>query len=137
MVRNPLSQRHAAARALRQFTFATASLLISISVAQAEPRAADPLNVQASVPPLVHESAFAQYRRLGEVSVGSWRDANDTVSRIGGWRAYAREARQPDSSSSSPSSAPPPAAPAASAPISKPPEPVKAMPQGHDGHKMN
>jgi hypothetical protein len=34
--------------------------------------------------------------------VGSWREANDTVNRIGGWRAYAREAKPPES--------PPPAA---------------------------
>lgn len=44
----------------------------------------EPLNPQASVPPLVHESAFTQYRRLIDVPVGSWRDANDTVTRIGG-----------------------------------------------------
>ena len=133
MVRNPLRQRHAAERALRRFTLSAASLLISISFAQAQPRAADPLNAQASVPPSVHESAFAQYWRLSEVPVGSWRDANDTVSRIGGWRAYAREARQPGSSASTP----PPAAAASAAPTSKPSQPEPAMPQGHNGHKMN
>ena len=135
MARKQACMRHAAVRALRQLTFIAAALLTLPlnSVAQAEPRAADPLNARASVPPLVHESAFAQYRRLADAPVGSWREANDNVSRIGGWRAYAREARQPDASAS----APPPAVPsAASAPISKPPSP-KAMPQIHDGHKMN
>ena len=100
----------------------------------------DPLNAQASVPPLLHESAFTQYRRLTDVPVGSWRDANDTVNRIGGWRVYAREAAQ---------SASPPASPAASdragsasAPGMKPEVPAKAVPMPgekdpHGGHKMN
>ena len=96
----------------------------------------DPLNAQASVPPLVHESAFTHYRRLTDVPVGSWRDANDTVSRIGGWRVYAREAAQP----ASPAASVP--AGSASAPGMKPAEPAKAVPMPggkgpHDGHKMN
>jgi len=97
---------------------------------------ADPLNAQASIPPLLHESAFTQYRRLTDVPVGSWRDANDTVNRIGGWRAYAREAAQPAS--------PPTAVPAGreTAPGMKPVEPGKAAPvpggkEPHAGHKMN
>ena len=96
----------------------------------------DPLNAQASVPRLVHESAFTHYRRLTDVPVGSWRDANDTVSRIGGWRVYAREAAQP----ASPAASVP--ADSASAPGMKPAEPAKAVPMPggkgpHDGHKMN
>lgn len=96
----------------------------------------DPLNAQASVPPQVHASAFTQYRRLTDVPVGSWRDANDTVTRIGGWRAYAREAAQPASPA-----APVPAS-GASAPGMKPAEPAKAAPMSgakdpHGGHKMN
>jgi len=103
---------------------------------QAGDQRPDPLNAQAKVPPLLHESAFAQYRRLGDVPVGSWRDANDTVNRIGGWRVYAREAAQPASPAAS--------APAGSAsvPGMKPAEPAKAVPMPggkdpHGGHKMN
>ena len=96
----------------------------------------DPLNAQASVPPLVHESAFTHYRRLTDVPVGSWRDANDTVSRIGGWRVYAREAAQP----ASPAASVP--AGSVSAPGMKPAEPAQAVPvpgakDPHAGHKMN
>ena len=95
---------------------------------------ADPLNAQASVPALVHSSAFAAYRRLSEVPVGSWRDANDLVWRIGGWRVYAREASRQD--------APPATAPAgpASGPPAKAAEPARGAPPGHgghDGHKTN
>ena len=96
----------------------------------------DPLNPKASIPPLVHGSAFMQYRRLADAPVGSWRDANDTVTRIGGWRAYARDAAQPASPAASMSAG------SASAPGMKPAEPAKAVPMPggkgpHDGHKMN
>ena len=55
----------------------------------------DPLNAQAEVPPAVYPSAFAGYRAVGDAQVGAWKEANDTVTRIGGWRAYAREATAP------------------------------------------
>ena len=38
-------------------------------------------------------STFEAYKPFTDESVGSWKDANDTVGRIGGWRAYAKEAR--------------------------------------------
>ena len=38
-----------------------------------------------------YRSAFEGYRRYEEQPVGSWREANDLVGRIGGWQAYARE----------------------------------------------
>ncbi|MEI8267391.1 MAG: hypothetical protein WCI59_16805 [Betaproteobacteria bacterium] len=57
---------------------------------------ADPLNPKARVPPAVYVSPLAGYRRLGEDKPVPWKEANETVNRIGGWRAYAREASQPD-----------------------------------------
>jgi len=44
-----------------------------------------------SRPILPFRSAFEGYRGFGEQPVGSWRQANDLVGRIGGWQAYARE----------------------------------------------
>lgn len=93
----------------------------------------DPLDPKASVPELSYESSFKQYRRLGDEKPLSWREANDTVTRIGGWRVYLRETHEPV-----PAAMPPPPLPAASRP-----EPAKAMPvplpppvpQGHGGHK--
>jgi len=41
---------------------------------------------------LHYRSVFDQYRGFVEQPVVSWREANDTVERIGGWRAYAAEA---------------------------------------------
>ena len=62
----------------------------------------DPLDARSVVPPSVHSSALASFRRFVEVPVGSWREANETVTRIGGWRAYTREANQPEAPASSP-----------------------------------
>lgn len=87
---------------------AVTATLLSCAAAWAQATAApprpDPADAQAATPALQHRSAFAGYRRLGAESPPlAWRDANDTVERIGGWRAYAREAQAP---------APAPAAPA-------------------------
>jgi hypothetical protein len=54
----------------------------------------DPLDPQATVPALKYESAFGP-RRTADDKPLSWREANDNVARIGGWRVYAREAQQP------------------------------------------
>jgi hypothetical protein len=75
------------------------------------PAKADPLDAAASVPGLRYTSSFAQYRGLRdekpvEPSKG-WREANQTVGRIGGWRAYAREAQQAEPAAA-PASAPQP-----------------------------
>lgn len=98
--------------------------------AQAQPAAPparpDPLDPQARVPALVYESAFARYRRAGEEKPIPWRDANDTVGRIGGWRVYTREAQQADPA---PAVQPVPGAVA-------PAQPSPNGPGGHSGHKM-
>ncbi len=119
-----------------------AALLASLSIsslatqAQPAPRASrpDPLDPKASVPALTYESSFFEYRKLGEEKPVSWRDANDTVTRIGGWRVYAREAQQQNAS---------PAAKPASEAVTLPKEVskdmsknmAKPMPPGHGGHK--
>ena len=83
-----------------------------------------------------YRSAFEGFRRFADQPVGSWREANDTVGRVGGWRAYAREAqggaRGPTATAAcgcSPSSAAPPVQPAASSP-----GPAAAPAAGHAGH---
>lgn len=42
----------------------------------------------------VAKSAFDGYRRYDDAPLVPWRLANDTVGRIGGWQAYAREAQE-------------------------------------------
>jgi hypothetical protein len=73
--------------------------------------AADPLQPGAAVPPAAYTSPLAGYRIAREVEVGSWREVNDTVTRIGGWRAYAREASQPDAPAPAPAATSSSAAP--------------------------
>ena len=133
-----------------------AAALFATLTAQAQPAAnaarQDPLDPKASVPAPGYVSSFSQYRLLGDEKPASWRDANDTVTRIGGWRAYSREAQPPDPASSAPAasaasaataaaSAPP--APAAAsapratpAPAAVPADKAKPMPAGHGGHKL-
>jgi hypothetical protein len=53
----------------------------------------DPLDARAAVPPAVYRSVLDAYRNAASkpaAAVG-WKQANDEVTRIGGWRAYARE----------------------------------------------
>ena len=101
--------------------------------AQAQSPAAarpDPLNPKAQVPALRYESAFAQFRRVGGDQPLAWRDANDAVARIGGWRTYAREAQQPDAAAT-----PVPGPVPATAPASAPAAVARPAPPAHGGHK--
>ncbi len=100
----------------------------------------DPLVAQTPVPALVYESPFARYRMLGDVKLSSWREANDTVARIGGWRVYLREAQLADVPGAS--TAPAPSATTVVAPSARPVAPSAPSappraptPAGHSGHK--
>lgn len=106
---------------------ATLLTLMSAASAQTPTPGADPLDAQAKVPRAAHASSLAQYRRMTDEKVGSWREANDNVGRIGGWRTYLREAQQPDAPASAPGTG-------TTAPTTKP---ASEMPAGHRGHKMN
>ena len=56
-------------------------------------------NAREPVPPLVYRSTFEVYRAQRDVTLLPWREANDRVGAIGGWRFYAREAQQPNAPS--------------------------------------
>ncbi len=124
---------HSSARRLLPATLLAAALAAPAQPAAPRgPRAAkpDPQDAQASVPALAYTSSLAQYRRLGDEKLLPWREANDAVTGIGGWRTYAREARQPE--------AVPPAQlakPAKPAEAATPSEAAQPMPQGHGGHQ--
>jgi hypothetical protein len=45
---------------------------------------------------LTYRSALANYRPYSAQQVRPWRESNDNVGRIGGWRAYAKEMNQND-----------------------------------------
>lgn len=89
---------------------------------------ADPQDASASVPQLVYQSPLANYRAFSDAKVSSWKEANDNVGRIGGWRAYAKEAQAPESSlDATPTAVGSPA----------PAEGLKPRRDGHDSHKMH
>ena len=113
-----ISIRHASAFVAALLACAAAPAQTGSTTAAPAVARPDSLEARAVVAPLVYQSSFARYRRLSDEKLISWREANDAVARIGGWRVYAREAQQAE---------PAPAA-SASAPLPKP--------SMHDGHKM-
>ena len=46
---------------------------------QAAPVSADPAHAQATVPPVVYQSPFANVRKLNDAAVGDWRRANERL----------------------------------------------------------
>ena len=83
---------------------------------------ADPADPKAQVPPAVYVSPLRTYRGFAEAQVAPWRESNELVRQRGGWRAYAREAHEPD------------AAPASAA--SQPAAAAEPAASGHPGHEM-
>jgi hypothetical protein len=70
------------------------------------------------------DSVLSRYKPMTDQKLGSWREANDTVTRIGGWRTYLKEAQAPGVMES--------AAPGVSVAPAKSPNPV--APNPHAGH---
>ena len=113
-------------------------VLWTLSIATAAPLAwaqpapngskADPQDAKASVPRIVYRSSLADYRVLSDEKLTSWKATNDNVGRIGGWRAYAKEAQQPESAGNS-------TPPGADKPA--PADGAKPMQGGQSGHRMN
>lgn len=104
---------HAFQRRPLAATLSLAAALVALPAAASAGPPDDPLNPQAAVPPARHDTSLARYRPAGQIEVAPWKATNDAVGRIGGWRAYAREASAPPAAPPRAASAP---APAASAP---------------------
>ena len=65
----------------------------------------DPSDARATVPPVAYTLTFSGYARVGDGKPVTWREANDTVARIGGWRVYSREAQAPEVATPAPAEA--------------------------------
>ena len=100
------------------FFSSTPVLVQAESVIAGEARS-QPTNAVA--PTLRYSSVFDQYHDYDEIQVDSWRESNDTVGRIGGWRYYARETEQTDDAegTAQPDSSGQPEPPAVSPPEQK------------------
>lgn len=86
----------------------TAVLLACLHVCNAWAQAAPPIEHPSAEKPaaLLYESSLQHYQRYSASTIQSWKDANDTVKDIGGWRAYAKENAK-DSDARRPAPAPP------------------------------
>ena len=87
--------------------------------------APDPIDAEAIVPGVPYRSPFHDYRPLGDDKLLSWKASIDEVAKIGGWRVYAKEAREPQAASPVPE-------PTKSAPEA--PEPPTPAVPAHAGH---
>ena len=103
---------------------AQAAALATPQLAVATGTRADPADPKAPLPTSLYVSPLRAYQGFAEPQVAPWRETNELVRRRGGWRAYAREAREPD------------AAPAAAPAASRPAAAAKPASGGHSGHEM-
>jgi hypothetical protein len=98
----------------------TAAMLLTFvcppASAQSSPSSRDPTDPRAPVPAVSYASPLRASRASGDVDVGSWRNANKAVGRIGGWRTYGREAIDGTKSDGQAKAVAPSERPAASAP---------------------
>lgn len=67
----------------------SATLLVGHASGQTAPPAAP-----AAATPEPYKSAFDGYQAYSDDKVTRWKAANEEVARIGGWRAYAKQAQQ-------------------------------------------
>ena len=77
-----------------------ASLWATQVSAQAFASAASPVNPVATTDaaPPAYRSALENYQRYTVEKKVNWKEANDAAARIGGWREYAKEASQSQTS---------------------------------------
>ena len=103
------------------WAFAVSALLALPAVAQHHQHQhhSPPASPAAATPaPLPYTSALQGYQPFADEKVRPWKESNATVEKIGGWRAYAKEAAEPETKgnqapAASPAMAPKsPAAPA-------------------------
>lgn len=79
-----------------------AGLVLAFTFAQAQTQIdtkkrlrADPASAEAPVEAVSYRSAFTSYRSLRNEPVAAWKSSNDLTAKIGGWRVYGKEDRQP------------------------------------------
>ena len=97
--------------------------LIDSMATQIKPPVATPVAAMptANALALRYDSAFSRYKPYRDEKATPWREANDTVTQIGGWRAYAKEAQQSEPATTD-------ALPKMTA------TPTVLMPRGHGAH---
>ena len=100
--------------------------LVAVTLAAAAAAQSPPpstTGAASSAPASSYASPLQGYQPFNDEKVMPWKDANDTVGRIGGWREYARESEQGGATR-----------PATAAPGNTAPGAAPAAPAGHGGH---
>jgi hypothetical protein len=100
-----------------------AATMSAAATAQSPPAAGTGTGSHGRPALLSHRAPLAGYQPFSDEKVVSWKEANDTVGRIGGWREYARESQQPGA-----------AAPVSRGGAGTAPAPTPAPAAGHGGH---
>ena len=74
-----------------------APLLTTAAIAQTAATTSPPAlaSAMSNPAPAAYRSALEGYQSYTDEQVMNWKEANDNTASIGGWRAYAKEARQP------------------------------------------
>lgn len=75
--------------------------LLGGSVASAQDAAVNGPSARSIAESLQYTSVFKNYQAYSEEEIIPWKRANATVLKIGGWKAYAKEAAQADSAPTS------------------------------------
>lgn len=105
-------------------------LLLSSSLAGAQPVSSDSKAAPDAAAPaafqLQYLSVFTHYHPFREQPVLSWQETNDNAGKIGGWRFYARDAKQPETGASAAGTRPDSVEKMPSGPIENPDQ--------HSGH---
>lgn len=120
------------------FSFSLRGVLLSAAVptglylasvaAQAQPMPSETnaKTATSSVSTLQYSSAISGYQGYKDQPVNSWKEVNDTVGKVGGWKVYAKEAREPDAA--------PAAAEGSATPKTTASQPTMTMPGGSMNH---
>lgn len=77
------------------WAFAACALLAPPIMAQTNKFAPAPHGLAVTAP-LPYAPALEGYQPYSEEKVRPWKESNTTVEKIGGWRAYAKEAAEPE-----------------------------------------
>ena len=75
---------------------AVLGLAVTSLFAQTGVSTAPATTASASAAPPAFSSVFDSYQPYTEEKTANWQQANDNTARIGGWRAYAKEAAEPN-----------------------------------------
>jgi len=76
---------------------AVSSALLALTASAQTPTTPAPAPIASAATqaaPGEYRSAFEGYQPFNENKMVPWKEANDTVGQIGGWRAYAKEAAE-------------------------------------------